>query len=152
MFLRYYDVLPILAQRVEAVVLEGPENWLPGLARESLDGGNRLLVEVGLGQAFPLRKTVEVTVGRWARRGSTAVLPLSWQAPSGPALLPTMNAEMEIVPLGSDRTQLALSANYTPPLNGIGKLADRALLHRVAEATVKDFVDRVAQRIQAAVD
>ena len=51
--------------------------------------------------------------------------------------------------LGEDRTQLAISARYRPPLGVVGRTVDRVLLHRVAEATVKDFLDRVGERIQA---
>jgi hypothetical protein len=49
--------------------------------------------------------------------------------------------------LGRDRTQLAISARYRPPLGAVGRVADRVLLHRVAEATVKDFLDQVGERI-----
>ena len=41
-------------------------------------------------------------------------------------------------------TQLSISARYVPPLGALGSAIDRALLHRVAEATMKDFLDRVA--------
>ena len=46
------------------------------------------------------------------------------------------------------RTQLAMTARYTPPFGLLGRVADRGLLHRVAEATVKDFVDRVGEALQ----
>src|SRR6516165_7208102 len=128
MFLRYYDVLPLPAHEVESVVLVGPANWLPGIAVGSLAEGDRLIVAVGLGESYPVRKAVEVTVGESVRRGSTTVLPISWQAHGSSALFPTMIGEVEIVPLGADHTQVALNATYTTPLNGIGKLADRALL------------------------
>ncbi|HEX5903035.1 MAG TPA: hypothetical protein VF028_07985 [Actinomycetota bacterium] len=36
---------------------------------------------------------------------------------------------------------------YEPPLGLVGRAADRALLHRVAEATFKDFLERVATRL-----
>ena len=42
-----------------------------------------------------------------------------------------------------------MDARYRPPLALVGRALDRALLHRVAEATIKDFVDRVAERIVA---
>ena len=35
------------------------------------------------------------------------------------------------------------------PMRGFGRTLDRALLHRVAEATVKDFLDRVGAKLQA---
>jgi uncharacterized membrane protein len=49
--------------------------------------------------------------------------------------------------LGEDRTQLAISASYRPPLGLLGRTADRVLLHRVAEATIKDFLDRIGAAI-----
>ncbi len=41
-------------------------------------------------------------------------------------------------------TQLSVSARYVPPLGSLGSTIDRALLHRIAEATMKDFLDRIA--------
>jgi hypothetical protein len=49
------------------------------------------------------------------------------------------------VAVGEQRTRLAISARYRPPLGAVGRAADRVLLHRVAEATVKDFLDRVGR-------
>jgi len=46
--------------------------------------------------------------------------------------------DMEL-PLPADR--------YQPPLGVVGRTIDRVLLHRVAEATVKDFLDRVGAAI-----
>lgn len=45
------------------------------------------------------------------------------------------------------RSQLAINVRYQPPLGRLGALADRALLNRVAEASIKDFMDRVAERL-----
>jgi hypothetical protein len=42
-----------------------------------------------------------------------------------------------------------MSARYVPPLGAVGRTIDRALLSRVAEATVKDFLDRVADAIMS---
>jgi hypothetical protein len=62
-------------------------------------------------------------------------------------LLPRLEANLELGSLGQDRTQLAISARYRPPLGVVGRAVDRVLLHRVAEATLKDFLDRVGQAI-----
>jgi hypothetical protein len=40
-----------------------------------------------------------------------------------------------------------MSARYVPPFGVVGRAMDRAVLSRVAEATLKDFLDRVAERI-----
>jgi hypothetical protein len=72
------------------------------------------------------------------------VLPLRWLPTDAPGLFPALEADLEVAPLPPDRTQLAMSARYLPPLGSIGKAVDRAILYRVAEATLKDFLDRVA--------
>ena len=74
-------------------------------------------------------------------------LPFSWRATGPHGLFPVLEGDMEVAPLGDGLTQLAVSARYAPPLGLFGRVIDRTLLHRVAEGTVKDFLDRVAQRI-----
>jgi uncharacterized membrane protein len=52
-----------------------------------------------------------------------------------------------VAELEDGRCQLAISARYEPPLGAVGRAIDRALLSRVAEATLKDFLDRVRESI-----
>jgi len=40
-----------------------------------------------------------------------------------------------------------MSARYVPPLGALGRVIDRAVLFRVAEATIKDFLDRVREAV-----
>jgi hypothetical protein len=54
-----------------------------------------------------------------------------------------MEADLEVASLGPSATQLAISARYSPPLGIVGRMLDRAVLHRVAEATIKDFLDHL---------
>jgi hypothetical protein len=42
-----------------------------------------------------------------------------------------------------------MSARYVPPLGALGRAIDRTLLFRVAEATLKDFLDRVRDSLLA---
>jgi hypothetical protein len=44
---------------------------------------------------------------------------------------------------------LILSASYVPPLGELGWRLDRALLHRVAESTVRSFLLRLAASLEA---
>ena len=147
MLLRYYQVIDLPIGVVEGALLGGECGWIPDIVGRSLEGEDRLLAEVGLGGAIRLRKTVEVTVGRPHWLGATLVVPIAWQASGARGLFPVLDGSLEVFALGSSRTQLGFSASYRPPLDGVGRVADRALLHRVAEATAKDFVDRVAERI-----
>ena len=75
------------------------------------------------------------------------MLPLRWTASPGAGLFPSLDADLEVASLGTDRTQLAINARYVPPFGAIGRAMDRALLSRVAEATLKDFLDRVGESL-----
>jgi hypothetical protein len=72
---------------------------------------------------------------------------MTWEATGSGRLFPKLEADLELAPLGPSRTQLAISARYRPPLGAVGRVVDRAALHVVAEATIKDFLDRVAERL-----
>jgi hypothetical protein len=148
MFIRYFAVVSLPAERAEEALLRRPSEWLPGLALDADEHGERLLVEVGFGsEGGRVGKLVEVDVGEAVHLGTKVALPMSWRATGPQGLFPVLDGDLELAPLGQDRTQVAVSAQYRPPLGAIGRIMDRAMLHRVAEATVKDFVDRVARVI-----
>ena len=76
---------------------------------------------------------------------------MTWRA-TGPAnLFPVLDAELEFASLGAQLTQLSLNGRYQPPLGLVGLTIDKALLSRVAEATIKDFIDRLARALESAV-
>ncbi len=91
-------------------------------------------------------------LGAPVRAGSTTVFPLRWTATGAAGLFPSLDADLEVASLRSGRTQLAMSARYVPPLGAVGRVIDRAVLSRVAEATLKDFLDRVADTIMGRSD
>jgi hypothetical protein len=70
---------------------------------------------------------------------------MTWHATGVETLFPSLEADLEVAALGASRTQLSVSARYRPPLGPVGRVIDRALLHRVAEATIKDFLDRTGE-------
>ena len=149
MFARYFVDLDMPFGEVERALLRSPESWLPGAASRADAEGDRLLAEVGFGSGLRIHKEVETTLRDPIRAGGRTILPLSWRA-SGPAgIFPSLEADIEIAPMGRARTQLAVSARYTPPLGPVGKAIDRGLLHRVAEATIRDFVHRVAASLES---
>jgi len=148
MFVRYYLELPLPPGRVEEVLLGSPAEWLSTLAGKAQRRGDDLLAEVGVGPLGPrLGRRVAVRLGKPVRFPSMTSLPLTWEPLGSGGLLPRLEADLEVGPLGEDRTQLAISARYRPPLGAVGRAVDRVLLHRVAEATVKDFLDRIGEAI-----
>jgi hypothetical protein len=149
MFARYFIELPIEADRVERALLRSPRDWIPGFAGQANHKGDVLLSEVGFGEDVRVARQVAITFGQPVRTGSKLILPLRWVATGATGLFPALEADLEVAPLAADSTQLAMSARYVPPLGPIGKAIDRAVLFRVAEATLKDFLDRVGELLHA---
>ncbi|HEY8678377.1 MAG TPA: hypothetical protein VIN39_07075 [Candidatus Dormibacteraeota bacterium] len=149
-FIRYYVELAHPMPDLERVLFRAPSSWLPDLAQSADERGQRLLTEVGFRlEGHRIVKKVLIAVGDPVRSSARTWLPISWQATGPSGLFPVLDGDFEIATLGAQRTQLAFSARYRPPLGLIGRAVDRALLSRVAEATVKDFVDRIAERLNA---
>ena len=148
MFVRYYVEVSLPADRVERALLASPAEWLSVLAGAAQERGDVLLTEVGVGPlGTRLRRRVTILLGEPVRFPSMTSLPLTWEPVGLEGLLPRLDANLELGSLGGDRTQLAISARYRPPLGAVGQTLDRVLLHRVAEATVKDFLDRLGEAI-----
>jgi hypothetical protein len=148
MFVRYYVEIPLTAQAAEHLLLQDPEAWLPGLATDATARAEALLTDVGFGRpGRRIEKQVQIEIGEPVQFPSKMALPIHWAATGPQNLFPAMDADVEVAPLGPAWTQLSISARYEPPLGTIGRAIDRALLHRVAEATVKDFLDRAGEAL-----
>ena len=143
MFVRYFVELALPSDAVE-VAFEEPESWLPVLADAATLRGHDVLSAVGFGESRRLEKKVRLEFGRPVALPAKTLLPMRWRPRGGgEGLFPVLDADLEIASMGPEATQLAISARYEPPFGAIGRLIDRAVLHRVAEATLKDFLDRV---------
>jgi hypothetical protein len=147
MFARYFVELAYPSEAVEPVLIGAPPVWLPPLASEANHRGDRLLAEVGFGDDIRIARTVAIELGDPIRLPTKTVVPLTWRATGLAGLFPSLDADLEIAPLGAGRCQLSISARYEPPLRAVGRAIDQALLFRVAEATIKDFLDRVGDAI-----
>jgi hypothetical protein len=108
------------------------------------------IARVGLSGTWPgLSKLVTIHAGEVAASADGARLPLRWDA-SGPgsSLFPALDADITLVPDGEHATMLTLTGVYRPPLGMVGAMLDRAILNRVATATIRDFIGRLAQDIE----
>jgi hypothetical protein len=77
------------------------------------------------------------------------VYPVHWTASGANLLFPELQADLVLTKQGSRKTSLTLRGTYRPPLGVLGRLADRAGLHLVAEATVKNWMDRLAEALSS---
>ena len=128
--------------------LSGEAAWLAPLASRATDDG-ALLVRVGPSGLGGLAVEVRVELGECSRRGTGAFVPIRWQAARASSLFPVLDGDLEVMPLTPTLCRLALRGTYRTPLDGAGHLLDTAVLHRVAESTVRSFLRRVAESLAA---
>ena len=67
-----------------------------------------------------------------------------WEAANMPGLFPLMKAELSIYPLTPTETQLDFLGYYEPPFGVVGEAMNAIVGHRIAEASVRSFVNDVA--------
>jgi hypothetical protein len=84
-----------------------------------------------------------LTAGDWI------TVPVKWQATFIKRLFPVMAGRVGLSPVDPHTTRLTVSGMYQPPLGGLGKELDDALMHKVAEATVRELAESIAKRLEA---
>jgi hypothetical protein len=120
--------------------------------REVCEGayeGGLAAVRVGpFGGKPGLSKLVRVSFADPARRGSTITVPLRWEATGAAGeLFPVLDADLVMAQHGDGQTLLALTGSYRPPFGRVGAVLDRAILHRLATATIRSLLDGLAGAI-----
>lgn len=124
----------------------GPRTWFPHLT-----GAGRS--DVGLRVAgISVRKRVTVELGEPERKGGWTNVPITWKATFPEQLFPVLTGRLELTPVETNVTRLTLSGMYEPPLGKLGGLIDEALMHSVADATVREVAESVARQLGEIVD
>jgi hypothetical protein len=126
-------------------LLQKPEQWLARVASEAQGREGELLTDVGFEVAhLRVDKKVRIEILSLVRSGAKVVLLVRWEAHGGAKLFPIFEGSLELTPLAGNRSRIFVSGEYQPPGGEMGRIGDRALLHRVATATVSDFTERIA--------
>ena len=141
-----YVDLPVTIVRER--MLEAMVDWLEEAATEGFAHGERVLADIGPSRAVaPVSKHVCVSFAPPYERGDVLVFPIQWRATGARPLFPVMDADLEIAPMGGDRTEISLMGRYSPPLGDVGRSLDRMLLHRLGEATVRSLLARLGELV-----
>jgi hypothetical protein len=100
------------------------------------------------GTMLGMSRLVRVLVRDVVTRGDSAIWAMRWEVigPGG-ALFPALDADIKLTPAGEDAATLAISGVYRPPLGSLGAGLDRAIMHRVAEATIRSFTEQIGTAI-----
>ena len=145
MFVQHSVHLEHPVKEVSQALMEGPQRWFPRLKRENV-------ASIGLHVAgLPVRKDVEVEIGDPVKTSTWAVVPLTWKATGPEGLFPKMTGKIEVAPSGKAETRLTVSGMYEPPLGKLGEQLDEALMHNIAEGTVRELAEQIAARLESAV-
>ena len=122
---------------------------LTSASERAYGDGLASLVRVGPIGAIPgASKLVDVRFRDLVIHDDTALLTLRWEAigPGG-GLFPALDADITLAPAGERATRVTLAGAYRPPLAGLGAGLDRAIMHRVATATIRSLLNRMVDAI-----
>jgi hypothetical protein len=121
-------------------------DWLTPLAHRAADDGEGILVRLRPRSAsrFGVRAVVRLGEPHQARDDYSVVIPIRWEAATLSGLFPVLDGQIELTPMGAESCRINMNATYRPPLDGVGKYLDRALLHHLAESTVRSFLHQIA--------
>jgi len=85
-------------------------------------------------------KVVNVQFRHLVTHEDSATWAMRWEADgTAGALFPVLDADITLTRAGEEATVLAVSGTYRPPLGSLGAGLDRAIMHLVAEATIRAF-------------
>ncbi|HXZ73531.1 MAG TPA: hypothetical protein VEH31_22020 [Streptosporangiaceae bacterium] len=119
---------------------------LAEVSRDAYEGAFPGLMRVGpFGDAPGVSKLVRVRILGPVRRDGIWTVWLRWEA-TGVArgLFPVLDADLMLMAEGTDRTRVMLNGCYRAPLGRLGAGLDRAVLHRVASATIGALLRSIA--------
>ena len=148
MFVQDFMIIDKPSSEIVAL-LQGEAGSLLGEAVEAAGAGlDHLRLKVAPG-SWPtlLAKQVEVRLGPVRRHGEVTLIAFTWSATGPGSLFPALDADLEVSPLGEERSEVALHGRYDPPGGGVGRGMDRLLLNRLANATVRAFLSNLAERL-----
>lgn len=120
---------------------------LEALADVAYREGEQLRARVGPSPAVAREVSLEIGVAEIHTVG--LVYPIRWTATEATLLFPKLDADLVLSKAGAGQTTLTLRGTYEPPLGTVGRLADRAGLRFVADATVANWMERLASALSA---
>jgi len=142
MFVRYEEHIDRGFEDVLEEFVSPAHEWVPDLADDPTAGTSFVRSELGTGV---VAKEVKMYVREAFVRPDRAVIPLRVVATGPAGLFPELDADLELVADGDDTCTLVLQGTYRIPFGHVGELLDRALLHGLREASLRNFIRDVAE-------
>lgn len=124
--------------------------WLSTASDEAYRRSADDLLRVGpFGGKPGTSRLVRVRFTDPAYRDDAMRVGLRWEAVGVTGgLFPALDADISLTAEG-DRTRVALTGTYRPPLGALGAGLDRLVLGKIAEATIAAFLSQVSEALAA---
>jgi hypothetical protein len=128
-------------EKLRDALLEGPANWMPGMYESATGKITELEADSPFGR---LVRYARMQVAAAQIESDEVVVPVTWHSLESQALFPTFEGRIRLYPVPDGTSRLELDGHYSPPGGVLGRAADAAAMYAVAQATVEDFVERIA--------
>ncbi len=145
MFVHYYTHVPLNINTVEQRI-DQLRSSLVEWADVAYRQGEELRSRVGP-TVDGFAKEIRLEIGTAEIHRTGLVYPINWTAVGARGLFPRLNASLTISHMGHDSTKLGFEGTYEPPLGPLGRVVDRVVLGRFADATVQNWIDRLASAL-----
>ncbi len=89
---------------------------------------------------------IELYIGERITGTDSMIIPIEWEAKAATALFPKMTAELALHAVG-DHTHVQFRGRYVPPMRVAGRILDSAGMHRLAETTVRNLMNRFKRAV-----
>jgi hypothetical protein len=153
--LRCYEYVNLGYEEVRALLMQRPWELFQRATSYASERARSIVTTLHVGAAGVIVGVdVKIELGEVeqapAPRGAAEAtrIHLKWTATQGAALFPAMDAHLTAWPLSATETQLELEGSYRPPLGALGGALDSAVLHSIAEGSVKHLVEELAAQIR----
>lgn len=140
------DVQALLQARAVPSIdapIDLPVDWLH-------DGATSLQADLA---GVPLEAHVRLTVSDLAvleRPTPRGTMSLEFRPLDYGALAPELKSVLEIQPIDEETTMLTLLGHYAPPFGAAGLVADRVVMHTLAEKGLRRFMARLVRELRVA--
>lgn len=120
--------------------------------RRTFDGGFELEIpfeRLHLPGHGKFSRQATVTLGeRQQRFDGATLIPIRWRDAKSSPNFPEFNGYFEILPLGTDISQVAIIGDYDPPLGPLGAAFDAAVGKHVTGAAVEELLERLRSTLE----
>ena len=143
------DVIVVERSLAEVLAqLDSGVAWLTPHLEAARADGEEILVRVGPSGPGWFAKTVAVHLGGAIEGDGLTVVPLTWEATGPAGLFPRLEGQLRLRTIDVERTEVAFAGRYRPPLGRAGQALDDVVLARVARATIRSLLRRLADALE----